>query len=237
MNENRSIIEQFKDVCIQWRYRSASDTYERLAISTKILAGIHSKSRFRFYSYELLKQKMAWWIRKTENDLSQYFLYRKSASKIWAQLTGRIQSAQNKLQKLPKMKEIDSSSSLKEISKIESSKSNLKREFFEIDEAPWRDRLPSISDDISCSSIKVSIEESSSWVSKQIEQTPCHNSSNLLTSKFLDFSTIHVRKTRKQILNEISFESEVHNIYDPKYDSSVDTSRDESEFKPKNVVK
>jgi hypothetical protein len=53
----------------------------------------------------------------------------------------------------------------------------------------------------------------------------------------LDFSTIHVRKTRKEILNEISFESEIHNIYDPKYDSYVDTLREEDDSRTKKLVK
>lgn len=45
---------------------------------------------------------------------------------------------------------------------------------------------------------------------------------NLMFSSRLlnDFSLCRQRKTRKEILSEISFETEVHNIYNPEYSST-----------------
>lgn len=47
----------------------------------------------------------------------------------------------------------------------------------------------------------------------------------LMASRILgDISLVHVRKTRKQLLSEISFESETHNIYAPRFDSSLESN-------------
>ena len=97
----------------------------------------------------------------------------------------------------------------------------------------------------SCSSINFESSEEYNEDNRKIIQpsTPqekydqFNNDSRLLTSKFLDFSCLHPRKTRKEILNEISFESDVHNIYNPIYDSSTSSTPTQSPIKPQIPLK
>lgn len=62
-------------------------------------------------------------------------------------------------------------------------------------------------------------QDSSQAIESSIHQGCNIDESKLTNSKFLDFSCIKERKTRKEIINDISFESKVHNIYNPEFDS------------------
>ena len=94
------------------------------------------KSQFKCYSYGFIRQKMAELLRKPKNDVSHNFLYRLRANRILSKYNESSPKGQNKLQKLPKGKELDSSSSLKEVSRIGYSPLKFEKEESKVVEAP-----------------------------------------------------------------------------------------------------
>ena len=137
-------------------------------------------------------------------------LARMRALKFLEKYTRIEKQEHNKLQRLPKTNEITIKPPELPIETAKQHQFNIK----------LKD-----SQNLSCSSIKFSSEAQSHL--HLPSSTPSHHppSSSICSqslhqsSKFLDFSCIKERKSRKQLLSEISFESEVHNIYAPSFSS------------------
>lgn len=173
--------------------------------------------------------------------------HRKTASKFLEKLNLSVLSAHNKIQKLPKMQNL-----VQEIEVIAKPKPIITNTDNKINK-----KVKNISQ-ISWSSIKFSEEDESEHIehdnlklnglyifiidivqSDEKQQTideiisehksSPNRESELMYTKFLDFSWIHERKTRKQRFAEMSFDTEVHNIYSPKYSTESSESEQSEE--------
>ncbi|CAI2376967.1 unnamed protein product [Moneuplotes crassus] len=148
------------------------------------------------------------------------------ANKIIKHLDESFNKNHNKVQRLPnfnsapkvqkpKIQEVPEPQRVPEPKKVPQNEKNPEPE----NQKLFPGQLPGLGD-FSCSSIKFSqedqtvVEENYDFV-PEIQES-CH--------EILDFSCLHERKTRKQLLEDISFESEVHNIYNPNFDSESEDS-------------
>jgi len=167
-------------------------------------------------------------------------LPRRRAQKVIEHLDISFNRDHNKVQKLPKFaKEIKNSSPKKPIPKetpVEQEKPQ---------ERKFPGQLKSL-ENLSWSSIGFS-QEDNTVLEENYDPVPEIKESfskakdsfpridETWRSKFLDFSLIKERKTRKQMIDEMSFETEVHNIYNPEYetessDDSWEKSPNQTEF-------
>ena len=148
-----------------------------------------------------------------------------------------IDNPLNKVQRLPNIRDMESSVG-KESSCLYNSKSSPKwwqssLEISGILKTDLVNDLPKASkvaqESLSCSEIKFEEDDSSDKepTAKPIVQESFEEHSKILTSQFLNFSSLHPRKTRKEKFNDLSFETQIHNIYNPEMDSSTSSIPEE----------